>query len=197
MPPAPVADETVSCLDHVSPTTRTQLKLTVSSTRMILSRLTGAYPHAGTGSHSRTMWSSFMATHPSYSHATELEAMEAEAASWLANDIGAFGDTAYDLGEEQTSIQPLVSSAVPLRRGHTQDQAAAKEEEATQAHEMSNSTLDTMLNRLQGQLPPPIYERVIDLVRSVQTRRMSLSRSEFLRQFQAICAGGPSPGFHG
>ena len=58
---------------------------------------------------------------------------------------------------------------------------------------MSNKTLELMLGRLQGQLPPQTYEKVIELVRDVQTRRMSLSRSEFLQHFQAICAGAPKP----
>ena len=48
-------------------------------------------------------------------------------------------------------------------------------------------------SRHQGQLPPATYEKVITLVRDVQCRRMSLSRSEFLQHFQAICAGNPKP----
>ena len=55
---------------------------------------------------------------------------------------------------------------------------------------MSNKTLELMLSRLQGQLPPETYDKVINLVRDVQNRRMSLSRSEFLQHFQAICAQG-------
>ena len=43
---------------------------------------------------------------------------------------------------------------------------------------------------MQGQLPPETYDKVINLVRDVQNRRMSLSRSEFLQHFQAICAQG-------
>jgi hypothetical protein len=58
---------------------------------------------------------------------------------------------------------------------------------------MSNKTLELMLSRLQGQLPPQTYEKVISLVRDVQMRRMSLSRSEFLQHFQAICAGASKP----
>ena len=65
--------------------------------------------------------------------------------------------------------------------------------EGDDAGGMSNKTLDIMLGRLQGQLPPATYEKVITLVRDVQCRRMSLSRSEFLQHFQAICAGNPKP----
>jgi len=55
---------------------------------------------------------------------------------------------------------------------------------------MSNSTLEGMLSRLQGQLPAATYDQVISLVRKLQTDPTSLNRSEFLQHFQAICDGG-------
>ena len=65
------------------------------------------------------------------------------------------------------------------------------EEDESDSAAMSNKTLELMLSRLQGQLPPATYEKVITLVRDVQCRRMSLSRSEFLKHFQDICSGQP------
>ena len=71
--------------------------------------------------------------------------------------------------------------------------APAPEGDEEEGSGMSNKTLDLMLARLQGQLPTATYEKVITLVRDVQCRRLSLSRSEFLQHFQAICAGNPKP----
>mmetsp|Transcript_20113 Transcript_20113/g.51198 ORF Transcript_20113/g.51198 Transcript_20113/m.51198 type:complete len:558 (-) Transcript_20113:735-2408(-) len=117
------------------------------------------------------------------------EQMEAEANSWLAID------------QPQPPLQqdpPLHSARQRKKRanrptageGPDRDVGdSARGDGDGEAASMSNKTLDIMLQRLQGQLPKDTYEQVITLVRDVQMRKLSLSRSEFLQHFQAICAG--------
>jgi len=115
--------------------------------------------------------------------------MEAEANSWLADGPTTSSDT--------MPLEPLPPVARPSKRSKRSARASERSstEQPTSGGDssgggMSNKTLDTMLGRLQGQLPKETYEKVITLVRDVQMRRMSLSRSEFLQHFQAICSGG-------
>ena len=108
------------------------------------------------------------------------EQMEEEANSWIMDPTGGDGG---DFG----------GSPGGKRKRPRGSRPAAAEAEAPESDPMSNKTLELMLSRLQGQLPPQTYEKVIALVRDVQMRRMSLSRSEFLQHFQAICAGAPKP----
>ena len=137
------------------------------------------------------------------------EQMEAEAASWLAiepqpvpgTDLSYAGPPTASDGSPRgkarrkrgakaaaTDIQP--TPAAPSMSNQPPMSGAEPADPNGESNSMSNKTLDVMLSRLQGQLPPATYEKVINLVRDVQTRRMSLSRSEFLQHFQAICAQG-------
>ena len=110
--------------------------------------------------------------------------MEDEANSWIADPNAPGSDPAdYNRSKRtkrgsspRSSVSP--PAPVPAPPPPADDDSSS----------MSNKTLDLMLSRLQGQLPPATYEKVITLVRDVQCRRMSLSRSEFLQHFQAICA---------
>lgn len=119
--------------------------------------------------------------------------MEAEANSWLADGPTTSSDTV----PVESRVEPIAPS-VPRPSKRSKRSARASERSTSEppatsdssSGGMSNKTLDTMLGRLQGQLPKETYEKVITLVRDVQMRRMSLSRSEFLQHFQAICSGG-------
>ena len=115
------------------------------------------------------------------------EQMEEEANSWIM-DPPAGGEGSAD------GTSPSGRAGKRAKKGGRAAVEAAPEPAGeAEGDQMSNKTLEIMLSRLQGQLPPQTYEKVIALVRDVQMRRMSLSRSEFLQHFQAICAGAPKP----
>jgi len=120
--------------------------------------------------------------------------MEEEANRWIADPAGSM---APDYGSrapnrpKQRIAPPPAPEPPPAPAPAPAPEADAGDDDAGLT--MSNKTLELMLSRLQGQLPPATYEKVITLVRDVQCRRMSLSRSEFLSHFQAICAGQPKP----
>jgi len=110
--------------------------------------------------------------------------MEEEANSWIDPTGGEAGDYGRSTKRGKRGAAPRSAPA---------PEAAASGDGEEDGNAMSNKTLELMLSKLQGQLPPATYEKVITLVRDVQCRRMSLSRSEFLQHFQAICAGNPKP----
>lgn len=126
---------------------------------------------------------------PGQPHPMEMShmGMEEETNSWI-DDPGVAPGEQSDIGGRATKRHKPRKAAAPVPPPQA---ASAPEDETSSA--MSNKTLELMLGRLQGQLPPQTYEKVISLVRDVQCRRMSLSRSEFLQHFQAICAGNPKP----
>ena len=108
--------------------------------------------------------------------------------SWLSDPTGGeAGD--YGRAPKRTK-RGAAPRAAPASGSQAEASGGGGEEDG---NAMSNKTLELMLSKLQGQLPPATYEKVITLVRDVQCRRMSLSRSEFLNHFQAICAGNPKP----
>jgi hypothetical protein len=118
-----------------------------------------------------------------------MEHMQEETDSWFTLD--------YSSTSREPLVQPMgmppaappsIAEAPPASKKRRK---SSKQSSDDDAYGMSNKTLDVMLDRLKGQLPPQTYEKVIELVRDVQTRRMRLSRSEFLQHFQAICAGAP------
>lgn len=120
------------------------------------------------------------------------EQMQEEADSWFSESAN--GEPGFH------GLSPTSGRAPKRKRASRPtgpaEPAPAPESNQTMSAEsdpMSNKTLELMLGRLQGQLPPQTYEKVITLVRDVQQRRLSLSRSEFLAHFQAICAGAPKP----
>ena len=141
--------------------------------------------------------------------------MEAEAASWLVSDPASGAELSYTaphvpsdgsprakvrrkrgarVAAATEAIQPNPADTSmpnpPPPGSEAEHNGSAAADPNGESNSMSNKTLDVMLSRLQGQLPPATYEKVINLVRDVQERRMSLSRSEFLQHFQAICAQG-------
>jgi hypothetical protein len=113
--------------------------------------------------------------------------MEEEANSWIADPAGEAGEYG------RPSKRGKRGGASPRAPPPAPPPADPPPDDDDSSNAMSNKTLELMLSRLQGQLPPATYEKVITLVRDVQCRRMSLSRSEFLQHFQAICAGNPKP----
>ena len=117
-------------------------------------------------------------------HSPTVPGMETE--SWMLDQHAA----------QHGAPTPGGVSAAPSQRRKRSKPDAAQESASRdngESNAMSNRTLDTMLQRLQGQLPQHTYEQVLELVRDVQVRRRQLSRSEFLECFQAICAGAPQP----
>ena len=120
------------------------------------------------------------------------EVVDDEPNSWIADPSG--DEPAENPRAKKTkrggASRTVAAAAAPSPAAASAPAPAAGDDDA---NAMSNKTLDLMLSRLQGQLPPATYEKVITLVRDVQCRRMSLSRSEFLQHFQAICAGKEQP----
>ena len=130
------------------------------------------------------------------------EQMEAEANSWLTIEPSDSLPPPQHAPIPPPAPNPMDGPSSPAaakrrkrsHKGPADDHNAGDADQNGNSAAMSNKTLETMLGRLQGQLPAATYEQVINLVRKVQTRQMSLSRSEFLQHFQAICAGAPKPG---
>ncbi len=111
----------------------------------------------------------------------QMNRYQMEADSWIADPSES---------KPAVEIKPRKQRREPQR---SRQQHPATSDPSGNAAAMSNKTLDEMLTKLEGQLPAHTYTRVIELVRQVQTGALKLSRQDFLRRFQDICAGASSP----
>jgi hypothetical protein len=125
--------------------------------------------------------------------ASSAEQMQDETDSFFADPVGEQPQEAAARGGRGAKRSRKGSSKAAPAAAQSAPKSVAPGTPPADSNAMSNKTLELMLSRLQGQLPPATYQKVIALVRDVQTRRMSLSRSEFLQHFQAICAGAQKP----